>query len=58
MVVFNTYYKNKKSKLHFENRVTVPNDLIYGYGGVHCHIIKSAHIADYLISMKLSLRLA
>jgi hypothetical protein len=33
MVVFNTYYKNKKSKLHFENRVTVPNDLIYGYGG-------------------------
>jgi hypothetical protein len=34
MLVFNTYfYKNKKSKLHFGDRVAVLNDLIYGYGG-------------------------
>jgi hypothetical protein len=34
MFVFNTYfYKNKKSKLHFGDRVAVLNDLIYGYGG-------------------------
>jgi hypothetical protein len=34
MLFFNTYfYKNKKSKLHFGDRVAVLNDLIYGYGG-------------------------
>jgi hypothetical protein len=37
MLVFNTYfYKNKKSKLHFGDRVAVLNDLIYGYGGSRC----------------------
>jgi hypothetical protein len=34
MLVFNTYfYKNKKLKLHFGDRVDVINHLIYGYGG-------------------------
>jgi hypothetical protein len=34
MLFFNTYfYKNKKSKLHFRDCVTVLNDMIYGYGG-------------------------
>jgi hypothetical protein len=34
MLVFNIYfYKNKKSKLHFGDRVAVLNDLIYAYGG-------------------------
>jgi hypothetical protein len=34
MLVFDTYFdKNKKSKLHFGDRVAVLNDLIYGYGG-------------------------
>jgi hypothetical protein len=34
MLIFNKYsYKNKKSKLHFGNRVTVLNDFIYQTGG-------------------------
>jgi hypothetical protein len=33
MLVFNKYfYKNKKSKLYFGDRVVVLNDLFYGYG--------------------------
>jgi hypothetical protein len=35
MLVFNKYfYKKKKSKLYFGDRVTVLNDLIYQTGGV------------------------
>jgi hypothetical protein len=34
MLVFNKYfYKNKKSKLYFWDRVAVLNDLFYEYGG-------------------------
>jgi hypothetical protein len=33
-LVFNKYfYKNKKSKLYFGDRVVVQSDLFYGYGG-------------------------
>jgi hypothetical protein len=33
MLVFNKYfYKNKKSKLYFGDRVVVLKDLFYGYG--------------------------
>jgi hypothetical protein len=34
MLVFNKYfYKNKKSKLYFGDRITVLNDFIYQTGG-------------------------
>jgi hypothetical protein len=34
MLVFNKYfYKKKKSKLSFEDRITVLNDLVYQTGG-------------------------
>jgi hypothetical protein len=34
LLVFNKYvYKNKKSKLYFEYRVAVINDIFYEYGG-------------------------
>jgi hypothetical protein len=34
MLIFSKYfYKNKKSKLYFGDRVVVLNDLFYGYGG-------------------------
>jgi hypothetical protein len=34
MLVFNKYfYKNKKSKLYFEDRIAVLNDFIYQTGG-------------------------
>jgi hypothetical protein len=37
MLVFNKYfYKNKKSKLYFGDRVTVLNDFIYQTGGSTC----------------------
>jgi hypothetical protein len=37
MLVFNKYfYKNKKSKLYFGDRVAVLNDFIYQTGGSIC----------------------
>jgi hypothetical protein len=37
MLIFNKYfYKNKKSKLYFGDRVAVLNDLIYQTGGSIC----------------------
>jgi hypothetical protein len=38
MLVFNKYfYKNKKSKLYFGERVAVLNDFIYQTGGSICY---------------------
>jgi uncharacterized protein YutD len=34
MLVFTKcFYKNKKSKLYFEDRIDLLNDLLYAYGG-------------------------
>jgi hypothetical protein len=51
MVVFNTYfYRNKKSKLHFGDRVAVLNDLIYGYGGSTSLVFIKYNECNYIIT--------
>jgi hypothetical protein len=57
MLVFNKYfYKKKKSKLYFEDRVAVLNDFIYRTGGsiellLTMNVISSTHFSNWLTTL-------